>query len=43
MPKNKNANENAKLLLCIVGDLENNMNVIAKLESAPGVQLNEAR
>merc|ERR1712013_468824 len=40
MSKNKVANENAELFR-IVGDLENNLNIIAKQKSALGAQLND--
>merc|ERR1719206_515770 len=42
MAKNKVANENAELLR-IVGDLENNLNIIAKQKSALGAQLNDVK
>merc|ERR1712168_1382073 len=42
MSKNKVANENAELLR-IVGDLENNLNIIAKQKSALGAQLNDVK
>merc|ERR1711887_524324 len=42
MSKNKVANENAELLR-IVGDLENNLNIIAKQKSALGAQLNDIK
>merc|ERR1711915_1139090 len=40
--KNKIANENAELFR-IVGDLENNLNIIAKSKSALGAQLNDVK
>merc|ERR1712013_731204 len=40
--KNKVANENAELFR-IVGDLENNLNIIAKQKSALGAQLNDVK
>merc|ERR1711909_233006 len=42
MSKNKIANENAELFR-IVGDLENNLNIIAKQKSALGAQLNDVK
>merc|ERR1712042_95773 len=42
MSKNKIANENAELFR-IVGDLENNLNIIAKSKSALGAQLNDVK
>merc|ERR1712112_652656 len=42
MSKNKVANENAELFR-IVGDLENNLNIIAKQKSALGAQLNDVK
>merc|ERR1711981_1216222 len=42
MSKNKIANENSELLR-IVGDLENNVNMIAKSKSALGAQLNDVK
>merc|ERR1712079_918891 len=42
MAKNKIANENGELLR-IVGDLENNLNMIAKSKSALGAQLNDVK
>merc|ERR1739846_284996 len=42
MSKNKIANENGELLR-IVGDLENNLNIIAKQKSALGAQLNDVK
>merc|ERR1719187_50789 len=42
MSKNKIANENAELFH-IVGDLENNLNIIAKQKSALGAQLNDVK
>jgi len=42
MAKNKIANENSELLR-IVGDLENNLNMIAKSKSALGAQLNDIK
>merc|ERR1711887_433823 len=42
MSKNKIANENAELFR-IVGDLENNLNIIAKQKSALGAQLNDIK
>merc|ERR1711902_161509 len=42
MSKNKIANENSELLR-IVGDLENNLNMIAKSKSALGAQLNDIK
>merc|ERR1712013_153794 len=42
MAKNKVANENAELFR-IVGDLENNLNIIAKQKSALGAQLNDVK
>merc|ERR1712212_1021532 len=42
MSKNKIANENAELFR-IVGDLENNLNMIAKSKSALGAQLNDVK
>merc|ERR1719268_635669 len=42
MSKNKIANENAELFR-IVGDLENNLNMIAKSKSALGAQLNDIK
>merc|ERR1719342_785926 len=42
MAKNKIANENAELFR-IVGDLENNLNIIAKQKSALGAQLGDVK
>merc|ERR1712105_456907 len=42
MSKNKIANENAELFR-IVGDLENNLNIIVKQKSALGAQLNDVK
>merc|ERR1712179_768091 len=42
MSKNKIANENAELFR-IVGDLENNLDIIAKQKSALGAQLNDVK
>merc|ERR1719513_438085 len=42
MAKNKIANENSELFR-IVGDLENNLNIIAKQKSALGAQLNDVK
>merc|ERR1711971_867869 len=42
MMKNKFANENGELLR-IVGDLENNLNMLAKAKSALGAQLNDVK
>jgi len=42
MSKNKIANENAELFR-IVGDLENNLNILAKSKSALGAQLNDVK
>merc|ERR1719260_616634 len=42
MSKNKIANENGELLR-IVGDLENNLNMLAKSKSALGAQLNDIK
>merc|ERR1719513_30171 len=42
MAKNKIANENSELFR-IVGDLENNLNMIAKSKSAMGAQLNDIK
>merc|ERR1712176_1256500 len=42
MMKNKIANENGELLR-IVGDLENNLNMLAKAKSALGAQLNDVK
>merc|ERR1719427_89996 len=42
MSKNKIANENSELLR-IVGDLENNLNMLAKSKSALGAQLNDIK
>merc|ERR1711913_52703 len=42
MSRNKIANENSELLR-IVGDLENNLNIIAKQKSALGAQLNDVK
>merc|ERR1712106_1039338 len=42
MSKNKIANENAELFR-IVGDLDNNLNIIAKSKSALGAQLNDVK
>merc|ERR1719397_2145402 len=42
MAKNKIANENSELFR-IVGDLENNLNMIAKSKSALGAQLNDVK
>merc|ERR1719278_2398977 len=42
MSKNKIANENGELLR-IVGDLENNLNMLAKSKSALGAQLNDVK
>merc|ERR1719357_1541937 len=42
MSKNKIANENAELFR-IAGDLENNLNIIAKQKSALGAQLNDVK
>merc|ERR1712013_823637 len=42
MAKNKIANENSELFR-IVGDLENNLNMIAKSKSALGAQLNDIK
>merc|ERR1719391_1462598 len=42
MSKNKIANENAELFR-IVGDLENNLNIIAKSKSALAAQLNDVK
>ena len=42
MSKNKIANENSELFR-IVGDLENNLNIIAKSKSALGAQLNDVK
>merc|ERR1712061_747757 len=42
MSKNKIANENGELLR-IVGDLENNLNMLAKAKSALGAQLNDVK
>merc|ERR1712223_1674314 len=42
MMKNKIANENGELLR-IVGDLENNLNMLAKTKSALGAQLNDVK
>merc|ERR1711972_1212959 len=42
MSKNKMGNENAELFR-IVGDLENNLNIIAKQKSALGAQLNDVK
>merc|ERR1719513_393994 len=42
MAKNKIANENSELFR-IVGDLENNLNMIAKSKSAMGAQLNDVK
>merc|ERR1719483_847041 len=42
MSKNKIANENAELFR-IVGDLDNNLNMIAKSKSALGAQLNDVK
>merc|ERR1712228_901695 len=42
MSKSKIANENAELFR-IVGDLENNLNIIAKSKSALGAQLNDVK
>merc|ERR1712001_749973 len=42
MCKNKIANENSELLR-IVGDLENNLNMLAKAESALAAQLNDVK
>merc|ERR1711936_581445 len=42
MSKNKIANENG-VLLRIVGDLENNLNMLAKSKSALGAQLNDIK
>merc|ERR1712066_15909 len=42
MSKNKIANENAELLR-IVGDLENNLNMLAKAKSALAAQLNDVK
>merc|ERR1711970_670349 len=42
MSKNKITNENAELFR-IVGDLENNLNIIAKQKSALGAQLNDVK
>merc|ERR1711915_1033263 len=42
MSKNEIANENAELFR-IVGDLENNLNIIAKSKSALGAQLNDVK
>merc|ERR1712050_215076 len=42
MSKNKIANENGELLR-IVGDLENNLNMLAKAKSALGAQLNDIK
>merc|ERR1711874_265004 len=42
MSMNKIANENAELFR-IVGDLENNLNIIAKQKSALGAQLNDVK
>jgi len=40
--KNKIANENSELL-CIVGNLDNSLNMLAKSKSAIGAQLNDAK
>ena len=42
MSKNKIANENSELLR-IVGDLDNNLNMVAKSKSALGAQLNDVK
>merc|ERR1712012_1293267 len=42
MMKNKIANENGELLR-FVGDLENNLNMLAKAKSALGAQLNDVK
>merc|ERR1711892_547018 len=42
MSKNKIANENAELFR-IVGDLDNNLNILAKSKSALGAQLNDVK
>ena len=42
MNKNKVTNENGELLR-IVGDLENNLNMLAKSKSALGAQLNDIK
>merc|ERR1712106_903173 len=42
MSKNKVANENSELLR-IVGDLDNNLNMLAKAKSALGAQLNDVK
>merc|ERR1712106_1231068 len=42
MTKNKIANENGELLR-IVGDLDNNLNMLAKSKSALGAQLNDVK
>merc|ERR1712106_398623 len=42
MSKNKVANENSELFR-IVGDLDNNLNIIAKSKSALGAQLNDVK
>ena len=42
MSKNKVANENSELLR-IVGDLDNNLNMVAKSKSALGAQLNDVK
>ena len=42
MSKNKIANENSELLR-IVGDLDNNLNMVAKSKSALGAQLNDIK
>ena len=42
MSKNMIANENGELLR-IVGDLENNLNMLAKSKSALGAQLNDIK
>merc|ERR1712079_681882 len=42
MSKNKIANENSELLR-IVGDLENNLNMLAKAKSALAAQLNDVK